>query len=261
MLSLDIGASGMQAQQTNVDVISNNIANMSTNGFKRQRVEFHDLIYQNKERPGAPAASDGTNVPAGLQLGLGVRTASTYRLHEQGALENTGNNLDMAVSGEGYFQVEQPNGEIAYTRNGTFQVNEDGELVTTQGNTVEPGINIPENATGININEQGQVSVTLPNQVDEQVVGRIELAQFVNPAGLEAVGNTMFKETEASGAPIVGNPGEEEFGSIRQGFVESSNVSVVDEMTNMISAQRAYEMNSRVISTTDQMMQTAGQLR
>jgi len=261
MRSLDIGATGMLAQQRNVDVISNNIANMGTTGYKRQRAAFQDLLYQNIDRPGATSTDAGTIVPSGIQLGLGVRTGGVYREHSQGAVQITDNPLDVAILGEGFFQVQMPNGETAYTRDGTFQINENGEMVTVEGFNVEPGITIPENALDIDISEQGEVFVSLPEQAAPQNLGQLELANFINPAGLEALGDNLLMETEASGAPIVGNPGQEEFGDLRQGALEQSNVNVVSEITDLISAQRAYEMNSNVISTSDEMMRPVGQLR
>ncbi|NCO02791.1 MAG: flagellar basal-body rod protein FlgG [Alphaproteobacteria bacterium] len=259
--SLDIGATGMLAQQLNVDVISNNIANMTTSGYKRQRPEFHDLIYQNKLRPGATSTDANTTVPAGMQFGLGVGIGSVYRLHEQGTIQLTENSLDLAILGEGYFQIERPNGETAYTRAGVFQTNENGEIVTAQGYRLEPGFTVPEDAVDIIINVSGEVLAKLPQQSALQNLGQIELATFVNPAGLEAIGDTMFVETDASGDPQTGNPAEDHFGSIRQGTLENSNVNVVEEITNLIAAQRAYEMNSNVISTSDEMLQTVTQLR
>lgn len=259
--SLDIGATGMLAQQQNVDVISNNIANMTTTGYKRQRAEFHDLIYQNKLRPGATSSDAGTTVPSGMQFGLGVGLSSIYRLHEQGTIQMTENELDMAITGKGYFQIQLPNGETAYTRASIYQLNENGQIVTPQGFQLEPGITVPDDTLDIIINNSGEVLIKLPNQVEYANVGQVQLANFINPAGLEAVGDTMFLETPASGTPRVGNPGEEEFGGIRQGAIESSNVNVVEEITNLIAAQRAYEMNSNIISTSDEMLQTVTQLR
>lgn len=261
MRSLDIGATGMLAQQMNVDVISNNIANTTTSGFKRQRAEFHDLIYQNKLRPGAPSSDTGTTMPTGMQFGLGVGLGSIYRLHEQGTLKMTENPLDLAVTGDGYYQIEMPNGETAYTRSGVFQLNENGELVTAQGYAVQPGITVPDDAEDIIVNVSGEVLVKLPNTVAMQNVGQIQLATFVNPAGLEGIGDTLFLETDASGAATVGNPGEENFGEIRQGALENSNVNVVEEITNLITAQRSYEMNSKVITTSDEMLQTVTNIR
>ncbi len=259
--SLDIGATGMLAQQLNVDVISNNIANMTTTGYKQRRAAFQDLLYQNFDRPGSTSTDSGTTVPAGLQLGLGVRAGSVYRQHSQGAIQITENPLDMAILGEGFFQIDLPSGETAYTRDGTFQINENGEIVTVQGYTVNPGITIPDDATNIDVNESGEVIVSLPNQTASSNLGQIQLANFVNPTGLEAIGQNLLTETEASGAPTTGNPNENEFGAVRQGALEQSNVNVVEEITKLITAQRAYELNSSVISTSDEMLQTITQLR
>ena len=261
MRSLDIGATGMLAQQMNVDVISNNIANMTTTGFKAQRAAFQDLIYQNIDRPGSTSSDAGTTVPSGLQMGLGVRTGAVYRMHGQGAIQITENTLDMAITGEGYFQITMPNGDTAYTRDGTFQMNQNGELVTVQGYLVDPSITIPADATSIDINNSGEVLVKITGQTASQNVGQLQLANFINPTGLEAIGDNLYLETDASGAPTTGNPGEEEFGMIRQGALEQSNVNAVDEITKLIAAQRSYEMNSNVISTSDEMLQTITQLR
>ena len=261
MRSLDIGATGMLAQQMNVDVISNNIANMSTNGYKRQRVDFQDLIYQNIDRPGTISSDAGTVLPSGLQLGLGVKVASVYRIHEQGPLQTTENPFDLALTGDGYFQIQLPTGETAYTRSGVFQVNADGEIVNTKGYPVEPAIVVPDDAVDVDINSNGEVFAKLQGQSALTSLGQIQLASFVNPAGLEAVGDNMFIETEASGTPTTGTPGTENFGMLQQGMLEQSNVNVVEEITNLITAQRAYEMNSNVISTSDEMMSTANQLR
>lgn len=261
MRSLDIGATGMLAQQMNVDVISNNIANMTTSGFKRQRAEFHDLIYQNKQRPGATSTDAGTTVPSGMQFGLGVGLGSIYRLHEQGTIKMTENPLDLAITGRGYFQIEMPDGTTAYTRSGVFQLNENGEIVTAQGFLLQPGINVPQDAEDIVINNSGEVLVKMPGQVAMQNVGQIQIATFVNTGGLEGIGDTLFMETDASGAPIVDNPATDNFGELRQGALENSNVNVVEEITNLIAAQRAYEMNSNIITTSDEMMQTATQIR
>ena len=259
--SLDIGATGMLAQQQNVDVISNNIANMTTTGFKRQRADFHDLIYQNKVRPGATSSDAGTTVPSGLQFGLGVSLGSIQRLHEQGTLQLTENNLDLAINGEGFFQIQLPDGEVAYTRQSVYQVNENGEIVTPQGFLLEPGITVPEDTLDILVNNSGEVLAKIPDQVEYENLGQIQLATFVNPAGLEAIGDTLFLETEASGDAQTGNAGEDVFGSIRQGAIENSNVNIVEEITNLIAAQRAYEMNSNVITTSDEMLQTITQIR
>lgn len=261
MRSLDIAVTGMHAQQTNVDVISNNIANMNTTGYKRQRAAFQDLIYQNINRPGSTTTDADTTVPSGLQLGLGVRTAGVYRSHIQGAIQITENSLDLAIQGEGFFQIQLPSGETAYTRDGTFQRNENGEVVTIDGYIVDPGITIPDDAIQITVNESGEVLVKTAGQVDQTNLGQLQLAQFINPTGLDAIGNNLFLETTASGAPNTGNPGEDQFGTLRQGALELSNVNVVEELTNLISAQRAYEMNSNVITTSDEMLQTVSQLR
>jgi flagellar basal-body rod protein FlgG len=261
MRSLDIGATGMLAQQMNVDVISNNIANMTTAGFKRQRLEFQDLLYQDIRRPGATSSDAGTIVPNGIQLGLGVRPVATLRMHEQGSILPTENSLDIAINGDGFFQIELPNGDTAYTRSGAFSLNADGELVTQQGYRILPQISVPTDATKVEINESGEVLVKTPGQIAMQNVGQLDLAVFANPAGMEAIGDTMFKETEASGAVQTGTPGQETYGKIQQGAIEQSNVNVVEEITRLITAQRTYEMNSNVISTTDEMLNTANQLR
>lgn len=258
--SLDIGATGMLAQQLNVDVISNNIANMTTAGYKRQRAAFVDLVYQNIDTPGTTSSDAGTTVPAGLQLGLGVRAGSVTREHAQGALAITDSPLDLAITGEGYFQIQLPSGETAYTRDGTFQLNENGEIVTIQGYAVDPGITISSEAIDIEVNAQGEVLLTINGQSAVQSAGQLQLANFVNPAGLQAIGDNLFVETVASGTPTTGTPNEDEFGAIRQGAIEQSNVNVVEEITKLISAQRAYEMNSTVISTSDEMLSVLTQL-
>lgn len=261
MLSLAIGATGMLAQQTNVDVISNNIANMTTSGFKRQRAEFQDLLYINEMKPGTQAADDGTIRPSGIQLGVGVKTAAVYRNLEQGPLQNTGNTLDLAVSGKGFFQVTLPSGDTAYTRGGAFQLNQNGEIVTTQGYLLEPAITIPNDATDISVNTSGEVLYKQSGTTTFSNAGQIQLATFPNDGGLEAVGNTMFLETEASGAPVTGNPATDQYGDIEQGYLESSNVNVVEEITKLITAQRAYDMNSKTIQASDEMLGTITQLR
>lgn len=261
MRSLDIGATGMQAQQMNVDVISNNIANMTTTGHKRQRVDFKDLMYQQIQRPGAQSSEVGTILPSGLQMGLGVRVGAVYRIHEQGTFQMTENDLDLALNGDGFFQIEMPDGTTGYTRSGIFQLNQDGEIVTSQGFRMDPNIVVPDDAISIEINRNGEVFVKIEGQVAMQNVGQIQIATFVNPAGLEAIGDNLFLETEASSAPVVGTPGTENFAVVQQGMVENSNVNVVEEITQLITAQRAYEMNSKIISTSDEMMQTVTQLR
>ncbi len=261
MRALDIAGTGMQAQQTNVEVISNNLANMTTTGFKRRRAEFQDLIYQNLRRVGANSSDNGTVVPAGAQVGLGVRTAAIYRINEQGNLQQTSNSLDLAIKGSGYFQVTLPSGDTAYTRDGTFGLSPAGQIVTADGYTVAPGITIPQNATDVSISAAGEVQVKLDGTTAPQTVGTLQLAAFPNDAGLEARGDNLLMASGASGNAVTGTPGAPGFGSVMQGFVESSNVNIVSEITNLISAQRAYEMNSRVITASDQMQQTLTNLR
>ncbi|MBB5685262.1 flagellar basal-body rod protein FlgG [Sphingobium boeckii] len=261
MRSLSISATGMLAQQTNVDVISNNIANMNTTAFKRQRAEFQDLLYQQVSRPGATTSADGTRVPSGIQIGAGVRTGGVYRIVEQGAFTKTDATYDIAVDGKGYFRIELPNGETAYTRAGSFQPSDQGELVTNDGYRVQPGIIVPQGAIDVVISKTGEVQVKLADQVEMQTIGQLEIATFVNEAGLEAIGSNMLLETSASGQPTVALPGEPGFGTLNQGFLEASNVNPVSEITALISAQRAYEMNSRVVKTADEMLATSSQLR
>jgi len=261
MRSLDIAATGMLAQQLNVEVISNNIANMTTTGFKRQRAEFQDLLYQDLRRVGSESSDAGTVVPSGIQLGLGVRPAAVYRIVDQGNLTITENPFDLAISGRGYFTVELPSGETGYTRAGSFQISPDGELVTADGYLIQPGATIPADAVSVTTNANGLVSARLGGTTTEQQVGQIELATFPNEAGLEALGDNLFLETAASGAATVGNPGATGFGTLKQGALETSNVNVVNEITNLIAAQRAYEMNSKVIQASDEMMANTSQLR
>ena len=261
MRSLDIAGTGMQAQATNVEVISNNIANMTTTGFKRRRAEFQDLIYQNLRRVGSNSSDAGSVVPAGAQVGLGVKTAAIYRINEQGNLQQTSNAFDMAIRGNGFFQVTLPSGETAYTRDGTFALSAEGQIVTADGYVVQPGVTVPANATNVTINASGQVQVTLDGQQAPALVGQIQLAVFPNAGGLDAQGDTLFLATTASGAAVTGTPASPGFGSVLQGFVETSNVNVVSEITNLITAQRAYEMNSKVITTSDQMLSTLTNLR
>ena len=261
MRSLDIASTGMQAQQTNVDVISNNLANMTTTGFKRRRSEFQDLIYENMRRVGSNTSDSGTVVPAGAQVGLGVRTAAIYRINEQGTLQQTSNSLDLAIRGNGYFPVTLPSGDTAYTRDGTFGLSPDGTVVTADGYPIAGGITIPPNATSVTISANGAVQASLDGQTAPQTVGTIQLATFPNETGLDAQGDNLFLQSGASGNAVTGNPGSPGFGSVLQGFVESSNVNVVTEISNLITAQRAYEMNSKVITTSDQMLSTLTNLR
>lgn len=261
MRSLSIAATGMLAQQTNVEVISNNIANMNTTAYTRRRPEFNDLLYQNLRRVGATSADSGAIVPAGVQLGLGVKTVAVYRITEQGSMLSTDNTLDMAIQGKGYFQIQLPSGETAYTRDGSFQLSPNRQIVTHNGYTVLPGITVPANAVGISVNSSGQVSVKLDGQVAQQTAGQLQLSLFPNEAGLEAMGDNLFIETPASGTASSANPGQPGYGTLLQGFLETSNVNVVSEITSLISAQRAYEMNSKVISTSDEMMSTINNLK
>ena len=261
MRSLSIAATGMLAQQRNVEVVSNNLANMNTTGYMRRRTEFHDLLYQNLRRVGSTSSDAGTIVPSGVQLGLGVKLAAVYRIHEQGNLNPTDNTFDLALQGRGFFQVEMPNGDTSYSRDGTFQLNADGAIVTHDGYPVLPNISVPSNAVDVAINASGEVLVKLDGQVAYSNVGQIQTAIFPNDAGLESIGSNLYLETPASGSATTGNPGDTGYGTILQGFLETSNVNAVEEISNLISAQRAYEMNSKVIQTSDDMMGTLTQLR
>jgi len=261
MRSLSTAATGMLAQQLNVEVISNNIANMNTTSYKRQRAEFQDLLYDNLRRSGSQSSDTGTVVPSGVQVGIGVRTAAVYRISEQGNLVGTSNAYDLAIRGNGYFQVQLPSGEDAYTRAGSFQLSATGQLVTPDGYVVSPGITIPSDATDVSINDNGEVQVKLDGQVAPSIVGQIDMAIFFNDAGLEAIGDNLLKETPASGPATIGVAGSPGFGTLIQGFLETSNVNPVQEITSLITAQRAYEMNSRVITTSDEMLQTSTTLR
>ena len=261
MQALRTAATGMSAQQLNVEVISNNIANMNTVGFKRQRAEFQDLLYQTLERAGAQSSEQGTVVPTGLQVGAGVKAGSIYRIVEQGAMTQTGNKLDMAIQGRGYFQVLLPTSEIAYTRAGNLSLNDQGQLVTSEGYEIQPGIVIPPEATDISISKSGQVQIMQAGQTAPSVVGNLELATFVNEGGLEAIGDNLYLESGSSGAPNLSVPGVDGTGVLLQGYTEASNVDAVSEVTALIIAQRAYEMNSKVITAADQMLSTANQVK
>jgi flagellar basal-body rod protein FlgG len=249
---------GLDAQNTQMTVTANNLANVATNGFKRSRAVFDDLLYQNVSQVGA-ATSQNTISPTGLQLGTGVRIVSTERSYTQGSLNNTGNALDLAIQGRGFFQVLQPDGTLAYTRDGSFQTNAQGQLVTSSGYAVQPAITIPTGAQSITIGTDGVVSVQIAGQSAPTQVGTIQLADFINPAGLQTVGGNLLVESAASGAATTGNPGLTGMGTLVQGNVEASNVDVVQEMVDMIQTQRAYEMNSKAVQTTDQMLQYASQ--
>jgi flagellar basal-body rod protein FlgG len=260
MRALSIAATGMLAQQTNVEVIANNLANMNTTAYKQQRAQFQDLLYQNVEQAGAQSSDSGTLLPSGIQLGAGVRTAAVYRLNTQGTLTATSNPYDMAINGAGFFRIQMPDGTDAYTRAGNFALSPEGQLVTDKGYVVAPGIAVPSTATGITINAQGQVQATIPGQAAPQSVGQLELTRFPNDGGLNAVGDNLYTETASSGSPQSAVPGSPGYGTIQQGFLEGANVNAVEEMTSLITAQRAYEMNSKVISAADEMLQMTSRL-
>ena len=259
MRSLWISKTGMEAQQTQLDTISNNLANVSTNGYKRSHAVFEDLMYQNMRQAGA-ASSDQTELPTGLQVGLGTRAVATSRNFSQGNLQQSSNPLDVAIRGNGFFQIQLPDGTTGYTRDGAFQVSATGQLVTNNGYAVQPGITIPAAAQSVTIGSDGTVSVVLPGQALPQAVGQLQVAGFINPAGLEPKGQNLYGETQASGTPNAGVPGLSGLGTVQQGFVETSNVNVVEELVQMIQTQRAYELNSKAIQTSDQMLQKLAQL-
>jgi flagellar basal-body rod protein FlgG len=261
MRSLSIAATGMLAQQLNVETISNNIANMNTTAFKRQRAEFQDLLYQSQRRVGASSSDNNTIVPAGVQVGLGVKAAAVYRITEQGNLTTTGNVLDIAMQGRGYFQVTLPTGETAFTRAGSFQLSSAGEIVTADGYPVLGAGTIPSTAIEVQINASGEVLVKKAGESTFNRVGQFQLATFANEAGLNSLGNNLFMNTPASGDAVTGVAGRQGFGTTLQGFLETSNVNTVSEITNLITAQRAYEMNSKVIQASDEMLNTLNQLR
>ena len=261
MRSLTTAATGMFAQQMNVEVISNNIANATTTGYKRRRAEFADLLYQDLRRVGTQSTDSGTIVPAGVQIGVGVKPVAVYRIHEQGNLQMTDNPLNVAIKGRGFFQVDMPDGTTAYTRDGSFKLSPDGEIVTSDGFTVLPGITAPENATSLTINASGQVEATIAGQTAPSLLGQFQMANFINEAGLDAIGDNLLTETEASGTPTTGNPGAVGFGTLQQNFLETSNVNIVSEITDLITAQRTYEINSKVIQASDDMMGTISQIR
>ena len=251
--ALWVAKTGLSAQDTNLTTISNNLANVSTTGFKRDRAEFQDLLYQIKRQPGAQSTQD-SELPSGLQLGTGVRIVGTQKNFNAGSLQTTEQPLDMAIDGRGFFQILQPDGTTSYTRDGTFHLDSNGQVVNASGFALEPAIVVPNNAQSFTVGTDGTVSITVPGNSASQVIGNLQTADFINPAGLQAVGNNLFLETAASGAPQVGTPGLNGFGTTLQNTLEASNVSTVEEMVNMITTQRAYEMNSKVISTADQML-------
>ncbi len=261
MRALSIAATGMEAQQTRVEVISNNLANMNTTAYDARRAEFADLHYQQSQRAGAVTAEDGTVLPTGVQLGLGVRAAAVSRNVGQGALQETGGDLDIAIEGAGYFEVELPSGATAYTRDGALKRTGDGLIVTSQGHPVSPQITIPEDARAITINADGEVYAYFADEVEARAIGALTLASFSNQKGLEAIGGNLFLETEASGPANVGDPGEDGRGLIRQGYLEESSVDAVHEITELIEAQRGYELNAKVITAADQMLAATTQIR
>ncbi|MES1928633.1 flagellar basal body rod protein FlgG [Salinisphaera dokdonensis CL-ES53] len=257
--SLWIAKTGLESQQVKLDTIANNLANVSTNGFKRSRAVFQDLLYQDMRQPGA-MSSVQTNLPSGLQVGSGVQPVASERLHTQGNLEQTGNSKDIAIQGKGFFAVQMPDGTSAYTRDGSFQIDQNGQLVTATGFPVEPAVTIPENALSISVASDGTVSVTQPGTPENVQVGQIQLTTFINPTGLQSIGDNLYRETTASGPRNDSIPGLNGAGLLRHKFVETSNVNVVEEMVNMIATQRAYEINSKAVETSDQMLQRLAQM-
>lgn len=260
MKSLQIAATGMMAQQLNVEVISNNLANMRTTGFKKSRAEFQDLIYENLRRVGSTSSEQGTEVPSGIQVGFGVKTGATSRIMSQGSLTQTDKDLDVAIRGEGFFVITLPSGETAYTRDGSFELDSQGNMVTIDGYSLSPGITIPADARSITINNSGTVEVLTGTSTTPQQVGQIQLARFVNKSGLESIGDNLYLETPSSGTATTGSPNENGFGSTVQRFLETANVNSVTELTDLISAQRAYEMNAKVITASDEMLSSANNI-
>jgi flagellar basal-body rod protein FlgG len=260
MRALSTAATGMMAMELNVQVISNNLANMTTTGYKRQRAEFEDLLYEHVSRIGTQTSTQGNILPVGIDLGSGVKPVGTPRLMQQGSLVQTSSPLDLAIRGDGFFKVQLPDGNYAYTRDGSFKMDDQGRIVTAQGNVVQPAITIPANSSGLTINPQGQVSVIPAGQTQPTVIGQLTLTRFVNQAGLLPIGDNLYQETPASGTPQDGNPATDGAGDLQQGKLEQSNVDSVSEITTLITAQRAYEMNSKVISAADQMMQATSNL-
>ena len=257
--SLWISKSGMEAQQNQLDHISNNLSNVATTGYKRSHAAFEDLIYQNLRQSGANS-SDQTQLPTGLQVGLGTRAVATARDFTQGNLQQTGNNLDMAINGKGFFQITMPDGTTAYTRDGSFKLDNQGQIVTNNGYVVQPGLTVPANAQSVTVAADGTVSVTLPGQATPQTLGQFQTASFINPQGLDPLGQNLYAETASSGTPATGAPQSNGLGALQQGFVETSNVNVVEELVQMIQTQRAYELNSKAVQTSDQMLQKLAQI-
>jgi len=260
MRALHTAATGMMAQELNVQVISNNIANMRTTGYKRQRAEFQDLLYEHVRRIGTQTSDQGNILPVGVDLGSGVKTVGTPRVMTQGTLLPTGKDFDVAIRGEGFFKIQLPDGTFAYTRDGSFEMDAQGRIVTAQGNVVQPGITLPPNASSISINQQGQVSVVVPGSTTPTILGQFSLARFINKAGLQPIGDSLFVETPASGSPQDGVPGTDGMGDLQQGNLEQANVEAVTEISDLIAAQRAYEMNAKVITATDQMLAATSNL-
>ncbi len=260
MRALYAAATGMAAQELNVQVISNNIANLRTTGYKRQQAHFQDLLYQNLRRSGSSTSNQNTVLPAGLALGSGVKTVSTARVMSQGTLTMTEKDYDVAIRGEGLFRVRMPDGTYSYTRDGSFDLDPQGNLVTRDGYLLDPSIAVPNNATSVTISASGTVQATLPGQTAPQTLGQFQLARFVNKVGLDSVGDNLFVETAASGPPITGLPGAEGFGNLQQSYLEEANVNAVTEISSLIAAQRAYEMNSKVVTAADQMLSTTSQM-
>ncbi|MGY2046923.1 flagellar basal-body rod protein FlgG [Methylobacterium sp. JK268] len=260
MRALYAAATGMAAQELNVQVISNNIANLRTTGYKRQQAHFQDLLYQNLRRAGTSTSDQGNQLPAGLALGSGVKTDSTARVMSQGTLSSTEKTYDVAIRGEGFFQISLPDGRTAYTRDGSFDLDAQGQLVSRDGYLVNPAITVPNNATGVTISAAGLVQASIPGQTAPQTLGQLQLARFVNKVGLESIGDNLFIETQASGPAIQGNPNTEGFGNLQQSYLEEANVNAVTEISSLIAAQRAYEMNSKVVTAADQMLSTTSQM-
>ncbi|MBF0620285.1 MAG: flagellar basal-body rod protein FlgG [Magnetococcales bacterium] len=261
MRALWTSATGMQAQQMNIDVVANNLANVNTAGFKRSRTDFQDLLYQTMRAPGSETSQAGTQVPVGIQLGHGVRAVSVSKMFTQGDYNQTGNQLDLAIEGRGFFQIQMPDGSTGYSRDGTFKMDETGQVVTSDGYPLEPGLVVPQEAVQVTVGPDGSVNVILPDNVEPVNIGNVQLATFVNPAGLTALGRNLFQESGASGNPIIGDPGTDGVGTIQQGYLEMSNVNMVEEMVQMIAGQRAYEISSKGIRTADEMLSTATQLK
>jgi len=257
--SLYTAATGMEAQRLNIDVVANNLANVNTTGYKRSRADFQDLIYQTISEPGATSA-EGMQIPSGIQVGLGVRTIAVQKMFEQGDFTSTGNSLDIVIEGDGFFQITKPDGEIAYTRSGAFKLDSEGRVVTSDGYPLDPAMTIPTDTTSITIGTDGRVTVTQAGSTTPAEVGQITLARFSNPAGLKAIGKNLFMETESSGEATTANPGTDGMGTVIQGYLEMSNVNVVEEMINMIVSQRAYEINSKAVTASDEMLQVVNNL-